>query len=282
MRSGCLALALLGSAVWLAGQTLDQAPTLAETLQHVGAPLDGLTPAQRSTRITSFQTTQLGDDFAIGYWKAVSGNGLESPLNVGLRERGGPWRVAAFAVPLAEAGSITKLQLTATHLFVGAHQSPSAIRTLVVRRDLTRVGSFYGWWVAGIPDGPAIFVRSMRHFAPAHPEELATFDLVTGKESQLYPTDQRSPARLAFMEQTRPALADWGKRDPGFVYGFSPEWFDVSSDGFQYDARTDTLTFTTRFTSRHPPEIAPPIRAELTVTCAAVRSTARTCTESRK
>lgn len=276
-----LASSLLVSVVLVSGQALDRAPTLAATLERIGAPLDGLTPAQRSTRITSFETTRLGDDFAIGYWNAVSGNTIEPPLNVGIRERGGPWRVAAFEVPREETGSITKLQLTDSHLFVGAHQSPSTIRTLVLRRDLTRAGSFYGWWVAGIPNGPAIFVRSMVHFAPAHPEELATFDPATGREAQLYPTDTRSPARLAFMDRVRPMLAEWEKREPGFVYGFDPQWFDVTLGEFQYDAATDTLTVPATFHSRHPSEIAPPVRINLTVTCSPMRSAARACTESR-
>ena len=83
------------------------------------------------------------------------------------------------------------------------------------------------------------------------------------------------------MERTRPILAEWQKRDPKFVHGFAPEWFNVWYEGFQYDARTETLTFTTTFESRHPPDVAPPIRSELRVSCAPMRGAARTCTETR-
>jgi hypothetical protein len=179
-------MACLGGVALVAGQALNDAPTLGVVLERIGAPLDGLTEAQRGSRITSYQTAATNGEFAIAYWVANRAGTLEPPLSVALHERGRPWRVASLdTLATEDRGSITRLDLTETDLYVGVQLSPSALRTQVLRRALTRVGSFYGWWVAGIPNGPTIFVRSMVHFAPAHPEELATFDPATRREAQL-------------------------------------------------------------------------------------------------
>ena len=267
----------------LAGaQDLSNAPTLADAVTTLGAPLDGLNAAQRTTRITSFDTAVRDGEFAVAYWIANASGMITPPLFVGLRERGQPWRVTAFgALQDNERGSITRLHLTSSHLFVGLHLGPSAMHTMVVGRDLQRTGGFYGWWVTEIPNGPVVFQRSMVHFAPAHPGELGTFDSATGREAPLYPIDKKSAERRAFIERTRPMLDAWQRREPQFVYGFDPEWFDVSFGDTRYEARTDTLDIPTTFRSRHPREIAPPVRVDLVVSCRPMRSAARACTESR-
>jgi hypothetical protein len=272
---------LLSDAVF-ADQTIDRAPTLAEALQGIGAPLDGISADVGRTRITSFSTGAADDAYAIAYWAASASSILAPPLYLGIKEQGRPWRIQAVGLLSDfERGSITKLNLTSTHMFVGVHLSPSAVHTIVLTRELARAGGFDGWWMSGIPGGPIVYQGSMVHFAPAHAAELATFDPITGRDAPLYPTDSNSPARAAYVAKVRPLMAEWERREPGLVYGYRPELFNVGISDLRYEPGTETLTFTARFESRYPSTIAAPTEAAVTVTCRPMRTTARKCIESQ-
>jgi hypothetical protein len=78
------------------------------------------------------------------------------------------------------------VKAVADMLLVGTHLTPSAECTIILRSDLTVVSAFSGWEVAAI--GPVILVeRSEIHFAATHPLRLATVDLATGIERDIFP-----------------------------------------------------------------------------------------------
>src|SRR5688572_14305259 len=178
----------------------------------------------------------------------------------------------------AQQGSTPKsLAGIETHVVMSIHLSPSAETTVVLRKsDLREVGRFEGWPEFTIPPSLVVFTRSMVHFAPAHPESLAVFDLTSGVEAPLYPgtstpgTQEPSltPARTAFRDRLRPIYLAWEKASGPRAYGYDPAWFDVSHSAFSYDPTADRLTFTETMTSRHPVSIAPPVTQRVPVSCA--------------
>lgn len=147
-----------------------------------------------------------------------------------------------------------------------------------------------------LPNDLIVYERSMIHFAPGSPGQLAIFDAPTGVRAQLYssvyadmgnPGDQGSPHRARFIARLRVVMEKWNHSGNtptrfGFEnpYGFDPEWFDASYDKYAYDATSDTLRFTAALAfDRHPDAIAPPLRDVYTVTCRPMRSATRRCVE---
>lgn len=242
-----------------------RSPTLSELVAKLGTDSAGLPPDLVGMHITSSATLAHDGELAFAGYKDDGTHLLNPPLYVGLRQRGQSWRVAAITEPgrRGHFGSAMKISAAGSLLIVDMHLTPSAGEMIVLRRDLTYVTRLYGWFLTSLPAGLVVFHRSMIHFAPAHPGELATFDPRTGVEAQLYPTDRASPLRKSFIEQIRSGS------------------FDVSFGQLQYDAKTDTLTFPVDFRGRHPTEIAPPQQLRLTVTCSPMRSRSRVCTELR-
>ena len=91
--------------------------------------------------------------------------------------------------------------------------------------------------------------------------------------------------RRAFVTRLRPIYAAAAKQDPANVYGWDPEWYDVSvdRDSFRYVANSDALTFAVTFVGdRHPAGIGPPVREHLDVTCRPMASSPPTCVEARR
>ena len=130
--------------------------------------------------------------------------------------------------------------------------TPSAGTTVVLRiADLSEAGRFAGWPVLTVLPDLLVFTRSMVHFAPAHAEALALFDVATGIETSLYPPRPSSP------DQTRP---------------------DVHYSSFAYEAATDRLTFAVSMSSRQD-TVALPVTPRLTVFCSPLKQPTRQCVE---
>ncbi len=273
---------LLIAAVQIAGAVQPQGPTIAELAGRLGANVNGIPTAVISKRLTSYETLTEAGTFVIAGYEDRGDGRLSPPLYVALKEGDAPWRLTTVVVSDGGLGSVTRLNRAGSNLFVGLHLSPSAVDTLVFRRDLTTAGAFYGWFLTAITNELVVFHRSMVHFAPAHAGELGIFDLATNRESLLYPTDTATPRRKQFIERMRGVQAAWQARDPkGNPYGFNPEWFDVAFSNLSYDGAADALSFIVTFVGdRHPPEVGPPLRESVTVTCREMRSPRRSCDES--
>ena len=105
--------------------------------------------------------------------------------------------------------------------------------------------------------------RNLVHFAPAHPEALAVFDVNANRLSRLYPSDATddlsapvepsvtTPARRAYRATLAPLFAAAEKGQGPRSYGWDPDWFNVEIDRhtFQYDPAADTLRFAAKFTT---------------------------------
>jgi hypothetical protein len=264
--------------------------TLREAIEQIGATTEGLAAASLARPITSYATLAEGGDFGIAYYGDAGDGLLHEPLYVGYKAQGQPWLERQARTRDRERGpfgSAVRISRAGSYLLVDCHRSPSAGNLLVFTRRLDLVSELYGFSlelrgfsIGSLPDGLILFVRSMIHFAPAHPGQLALYDAAAGRERQLYPTDEATPARRAFIKRLEPIYKKWAKVQPGYVYGYDPTWFDVWYEAASYDADTDTLRVSATFSAdRHPTSIAPPQRLDLTVVCRQMKSAARRCEE---
>ena len=191
-----------------------QWPTLAEVLRQnsVPAPPD----VDTAMTITSFGIVNSASQFAIAYYEDGGTDVLTSPLHLLRYDKAvqqwyhrdlheGEVKAAFTAsMPSARPNMIdcfgsASMKATADMLLVNTHLTPSAECTMILRSDLTVVSVFSGWEVAAI--GPVILVeRSEIHFAATHPLRLATVDLATGIERDIFPPAD-DPLRQQFVER---------------------------------------------------------------------------------
>lgn len=216
----CVLLALAASDTLLSPEPLEsvqryQWPTLAEVLQQNSAPFPP--DANTTVTITSFGVVNDASQFVIAYYEDTGTDALRPPLHVLRYDRTARrWHHRDFREGEAKApfspsfqpsqsrnidclGSAS-VRAVAGRLLVSTHISPSAECTMILRSDLTLVSAFSGWDVAAI--GSLILVeRSEIHFAATHPLRLATIDLATGIERDIFP-----PADDRFRKQFRQRL----------------------------------------------------------------------------
>ncbi len=281
-----LSVGLVVASVTAAGAQPDHT-TLGDAVRQMGTTTAGLPMPSLARHITSYATFQETDEFGIAYYEDAGDQRLHEPLYVAYKAQGQPWieRVAeTLDGKRGPFGAANGMRKAWSYLLVDCHLNPSAGELLVFTRQLDFIaelkGFSNGFWRISLPDGLVLFVRNMVHFAPAHAEELAVYDAAGGRETQLYPTNEMTPSRRAFIERLRPIYRRWEDAQPGYIYGYDPTWFDVRYEAPSYLAETDTLRFTVIFSAdRHPVSIAPPQRMELTVVCRPMTSAARQCQE---
>jgi hypothetical protein len=200
-----------------------QWPTLGQVLRENSAPVPAKVDA--GIRITSFGVVNSASQFAIAYYEDSGTDLLKPPLHLLRYDKStrqwysrdlGEGEVKAPFTTSAQPGGTPKaiaclgsasVSAVGDMLLVSTHLTPSAECTMILRPDLSMVSAFGGWEVAAI--GSVIVVeRSEIHFAATHPLRLATIELATGIEHDLFPRpDDRM--RNDFRRRLA-AVADYG------------------------------------------------------------------------
>jgi hypothetical protein len=203
----CLCTAIVGFTLPIA-QAHSQAaqryqwPTLGQVLRENSAPVPAKVDA--GIRITSFGVVNSTSQFVIAYYEDSGTNALKPPLHLLRYAKSthrwysrdlGEAEVKAPFMPSAQRGGSpnaiaclgsASVRAVGDMLLVGTHLTPSAECTTILRPDLSLVSAFSGWEVAAI--GSVIVVeRSEIHFAATHRLRLATIELATGIEHDLFP-----------------------------------------------------------------------------------------------
>jgi len=178
-----------------------QWPTLAEVLRQNSAPFPP--DVNTAVTITSFDTANDASQFVIAYFEDTGTDSLQSPLHVLRYDRAARrWyhrdfrqgeTKAPFSAGLQPSQSFNSdclgsasIRAVADRVLVSTHISPSAECTMILGSNLTLVSAFSGWEVAAI-DSLILVERSEIHFAATHPLRLATIDLATGIEHEIFP-----------------------------------------------------------------------------------------------
>jgi hypothetical protein len=160
--------------------------------------------------ITSYEVFNGPSQFVLAYYLVNGSDQLEPPLRL-LRfdKLTGKWDTAEFSDIKTEAGlglqprclgSAVGITEAGDMLYVGIHLSPSAECLLVLSHDLKLKKTLYGWPVANFPSGAIVLQKSMVHFAPTHPLELAVFDPESGRLTPIYPP-QSDPFRAEYVRR---------------------------------------------------------------------------------
>lgn len=245
------ALAVGGLPVLTQPRLAPQGPdTLATALKAAGIATDGLPASELQRRITSYSTLSEAGEVAAAYCEDRGDGLIHAPLRIVYRPASGPWQLASHGSTGGSDrfGGVTRLTRAGGLLAVTVHLSPSASDTLLIRKaDLSRVRRLEGWPVQILPSGVIVFQRSMVHFAPAHPGELAVYDPAADLQSALFPLPD-DPRRTDFIERQRSAFSSVPTADR--PSDWDPTWFDVSYDLIAYDSATDTLRFRVAFQAR--------------------------------
>lgn len=203
----CLWIAIVGFTSSIAQAHLQAAqrypwPTLEQVLRENSAPVPAKINAEN--RITSFGVVSSASQFVIAYYDDNGTDVLKPPLHLLRYDRStqqwysrdlGEGEVKAPFTSSTQRGGTSNLieclgsasvRAVADMLLVSTHLNPSAECTMILRPDLSLVSAFSGWEVAAI--GSVIVVeRSETHFAATHPLRLATIELATGIEHDLFP-----------------------------------------------------------------------------------------------
>ena len=247
-------------------------------------PPEGFTAAELSQKTLDWATAQSGDRLAILYRLP---NGISPPrFVVGYKAGTAKW--IHREIP-TDMGSPLTVKFLENRLIVPTHETPSAGRIAVLGTDLSVKASFDGGLPTIIAPDLVVIFRNLVHFAPAHPEALAVFDVRTNRLERLYPSDANddlsspvepsvnSSARRAYRDVLAPLFAAAAKTRER-SYGWDPDWFDIDIDRtmFRYDAAADTLDFTARFSTAAIPNGPTQI---VFVTCAPMHSAKRACVE---
>jgi hypothetical protein len=215
-------------------QTSGNWPTLAQELADARVPLPPRVDG--GGRITSFATFADDRSYLIAYYDLVA-DGLLHTLNVRAYDRRtGQWRVATFD----EIGSVMLISRAGATFCIEGHTSPSSGPLLVLSADLTRRHITDGWIVFTAPDGRALFVRGMRHFAPTHAEVLAMYDPSANRDVSIYPAasnnDRGSESDGGiWIDRTIGAVAP-GRRANTVEFPVTVQRMRVESDNLPHEA----------------------------------------------
>ena len=138
-------------------------------------------------------------------------------------------------------GSPLEIDFTEHYLLVSFHDNPSASTVMVASQDLGYCKTLYGFDFHEVTPDLVVYIESMVHFAPQHPERLAWADLRSGAKGELYPPkgDRQRAAFAALHELHMPLEAECQQandpcdptiydEDIAFVPGSVPGGFAVN------------------------------------------------------
>jgi len=257
---------------------------LRDLFTDLRVPTDGFSKAELAQTTLDWSTAESGDKRVVVY-RLPNGN-YRPHFIVGYKQGSAKW--IHREIP-AEMGSPLDVQFLNDRLIVPSHQSPSAGTIAILGNDLSLKSTFGGFLPVAIAPDLIVIGRNLVHFAPAHPEALAVFDVATNRLAPLYPSGLTgdlsqpafpsitSPARRAYRDALAPLFAA-AKTEGDRSYGWDPEWFNVEIDRatFRYDGTADTFEFTAQFNTD---AISNGPVAVVLVTCTAMHSAKRSCVE---
>lgn len=246
---------------------------------------DGFSEAELAQGTLDWATARSGDRLAVAYRLP---NGSNRPRFI-VGYKAGAARWIQREIP-AEMGSPLTVEFTNDRLIVPTHLTPSAGAIAVLGTDLSLKASFSGYLPKLLSPDLIVVGRNLTHFAPAHPEALALFDVTTNRLSRLYPSDGTdelsapaepslgSPIRRAYRDALAPLFAAAEKAQGPRAYGWAPDWFNVNIDRqtFRFDSAPDTFSFNATFTTD---AISSAPVVSVVVSCAPMHSPRRACLE---
>jgi hypothetical protein len=241
-----ISIAGASSLVW-GVQSFNEAPTLQEVLRR--NQIDDVRQLSRdllNMPITSYSAEGDGREFAIAFFQAKPGNGLEPPIHIVLLDRApGKWQHATITLDDAiGVGSITSVKRTPRYIYLDSHINPSAGRLIVLSRDLKLRKALYGREVASFGIETLVYEHSEIHFAPTHFVEMSVFNAGTLEDKQIYPPKPFQPVRKEFIERVSQAYKqrgeEWFRINNHYM---DPELFDSSAGEVTVAVSAKTIEF---------------------------------------
>jgi len=260
--------------------------SLGDLVKAVGTNRDGVDELDL-TRHVADHAMYVGDGIGVA---ARFKDDPDGAIFVGWRAPGELWRyrfleeheldvLRTDAGEGVRLGRIESLRPYGGSYVLETHPTPSTTSSIVMRGDLSPIAHVFASVKLALPSG-ALVVASLAVREGARVHELAVLDASTRRLTTFYALSPKSPAHEAFAARLAPMHAIWAVRDPERA-GSSGSAFDVSMSRFQLDEGTDTLRFTATLASRHPPEIAAPLRVEVAVLCRGIGRQTPMCEETQ-
>jgi len=273
----------------LAGtQSFNEAPTLLEVLSqnHID-DVRQLSPDLLNMSITSYSTEGDGREFAVAFYQAKPGSGLEPPIHIALLDRAsGKWGHGTITLNDAiGAGSITNVKRTPRYIYLDSHINPSAGLLIILSRDLKLRKTLYGWETASFGSETVVYQHSEIHFAPTHFVEMSVFNADTLEDKQIYPPKPFQPVREEFIGRVAQTYKERGEEWFRINnHDMDPELFDSSAGEVIVDISAKTIAFLVVFgePSRSGGDNPVNFSEEVVVTCGPMDRIAQTeCRERR-
>jgi hypothetical protein len=184
------------------------------------------------------------------------------------------------AVDLIAVGSVVGIHHTDTHIYLDTHVTPSAGVLLVLDRELALETALYGWLLLPLPDGAALYHRSMVHFAPTHAAEAWLYTADRG-DRLLYPARPYDQVRSDYIDSVRALYEslgeDWFRNNN---HPMDPERFDSAIDrDVTLGADGNSVTLRVRFGGGTGPAATPVV--DVRVECTDIFAPMPRCREQR-
>lgn len=258
---------------------------------------NGVTPWQRGpdvdAALVDYAVEDTTDLFVVAH-SVSTGDPSAFPETLGvsvLDRAASTWRHASFARTVAVTrgpgavdrialGSVVAIHHTDTHIYLDTHITPSAGVLLVASRELALQAALYGWLLLPLPDGGALYHRSMVHFAPTHSAEAWLYTPDRG-DRLLYPAKPYDRVRSEYIENVRALYeslgVDWFRNNN---HHMDPEQFDSTIDReVTLGADGNSVTLAVRFGGGTGPAATPVI--DVRVECTDFFGPTPRCREQR-
>src|SRR5262249_40628659 len=148
----------------------------------------------------------------LAWWTTRNNDELEALHIFAIDRPTGAWhhRQVPFDM-LDRAGSLNGIWMTPRLIGVAMHLTPSAVETLVYKRALSFVGTFYGWMMTGLPNELVVYQQSQRHVQPTYHVRLSVYDPGADKTREIYPPPTAARVRREYIELVQRRWAALGE-----------------------------------------------------------------------
>jgi hypothetical protein len=144
-------------------------------------------------------------------WWMHSGN-VEALHIFAIDRPTGAWHHHEVAADTLDwAGSLRDTWMTPRFIGIAMHLTPSAVETIVYRRDLSFVGTFHGWTMTGLPNDLVVYQESQPHFQPTYHVRVSVYDPGADKTREIYPPPTAARVRREYIELVQRRWAALGE-----------------------------------------------------------------------